>query len=37
MTGKHTAGLTFAPAEQFPERPPRNNMQNSIHLNYPAY
>ena len=37
MTVKHTSPPTYGPSGQFPERPPRGDMQNSLFLNYPGY
>ena len=37
MTAKHTASPSSVPVERFPERPPRNNMQNSIYLDRPGH
>lgn len=37
MTARHTAIPSSGLAKQFPERPPRNNMQNSLYLNYPSH
>ncbi len=38
MTIKRTAPPpSYGPAEQFPERPPRNDMQNSLFLNRPGH
>ena len=37
MTVKHTTLPYYPPSEQFPERLPRNDMQNSIYLDYPGH
>ena len=37
MTIKHTAPPSYGPAEQFPERPPRNDMQNSLYRERPGH
>ena len=37
MTLKKGTSRALGPDEVFPERPPRNNMQNSLSLNYPGY
>ena len=37
MTIKHTSPPKYGPSEQFPGRPPRGDMQNSLFLNYPGY
>lgn len=37
MTAKHTTQPYYPPSEQFPERPLKNNMQNSIYLSRPGH
>ena len=37
MTIKHNAPPSSAPVEQFPERPPRHDMQNSLYLDRPGH
>ena len=37
MTTKRPAPSSFGPTEQFPERPPRGDVQNSLYLNFPGY
>lgn len=37
MTLKKGISRSLGPDEVFPERPPRNNMQNSLSLNYPGF
>ena len=37
MTTRQTAPPSSARVEQYPERPPRNNVQNSVFLHHPAW
>ena len=37
MTTKRSAPSSYGPTEQFPERPPRGDAQNSLYLNFPGY
>ena len=37
MTTKRPAPPSYGPTEQFPERPPRGGVQNSLYLNFPGY
>ena len=37
MTTKQTAPSSSPRVEQYPERPPRNNVQNSLFLHHPAW
>ncbi len=37
MTTRQTAPTSSARVEQYPDRPPRNNVQNSVFLHHPAW
>ena len=37
MTTKRPAPPSYGPTEQFPERPPRVDIQNSLYLDYPGF